>query len=383
MFRRRFLCGGAASALSSCLSAAETRVLRVRLPGVDALELIGKDFRSQSMKAMSAGVFEAELSLPARVNRYRYKLAIGKTTLADPGNPLRLADSERLRGGNVLWHPASLHKDWLSGNIKRGRLERITVVCSRPTPHERAVWVHIPSGYEDRTKGLPALYLLHGGGGSGLSYCLDDCAPDLSDTLLWLGKVRPFLTIMPDLDPTLGSIPENPYSLRKEGLLWIAELQKRVGESAALLKTEIIPAVERRYGLRSDWNSRAIAGNSGGGYHTLMLEADHPAPYAKVLAPSAMFNPGLTRYFFESIDRRPKNASRPRVIVSAGVNDPFSDAGRAQNLGSVDEHCRAFAELAEQHGMLHKLFIHEFGHSGGPEILVEVMEAAWGRRTAR
>lgn len=379
MLRRRLLLGAAGVAAARLRAEPEKRVLQVRLPDAAGVELVGVDFPAQPMKKTGQGVFEAELSLPARVNRYRYKLKVGDATLADPGNPHRIAEGERLRAGNVLWHPMAVHEAWHKGKIPRGRLERIFVPCSQPTPHERAVWVHTPAGYEGRTKGFPALYLLHGAGGSGLSYCADDFAPDLSDTLLSLGKVRPFLTVMPDVDPSLGSIPPNPYDLRTQGLLWMTEFVKRMGRSAELLRTEIIPAVERRYGLRTDWRSRAVMGNSAGGAHTLMLEADSKSPYAKVLGPSAMFNPPMNDYFFNAIDRRGKDVPRPRLIASAGRNDPFSELGKAQNLGTADGHCRAFGAQAEQRGMLHKMFIHDSGHSGGPEMLVEMMEAAYGR----
>lgn len=379
MLRRRLLLSAAGLASARLRAEPEKRVLQVQLPGAARVELVGVDFPAQLMRKTGEGVFEAELSLPARINRYRYKLKVGDATLADPANPLRIAEGERLRAGNVLWHPLPVHEAWLAGKIKRGRLERIFVPCSQPTPHERVVWVHIPAGYEGRTKGLAALYLLHGGGGSGLSYCADDFAPDLSDTLLSLGKVRPFLTIMPDLDPPLGSRPPFPYSLRTDGAKWMVELVKRVGVSAALLRNEIIPAVERRYGLRADWRSRAVMGNSGGGVHTLMLEADSKAPYARVLGPSAMFNPPINDYFFAALDRRGKDVSRPLLIASAGTNDPLSVVGTAQNLGTVDEHCRAFAARAKERGLSHKMLLHDYGHSGGPEMLVEVMEAAYGR----
>jgi enterochelin esterase-like enzyme len=379
MLRRRLLLGAAGMASAQLGAEPEKRVLQVRFPNVEKVELAGVDFPAQSMKTIGADLFEAELSLPARLNRYRYKLKVGQTTLADPSNPLRIAEGERLRAGNVLWHPLAVHEAWVAGKIKRGRLERIFVPCSQPTPHEQAVWVHTPAGYEGRTKGLPALYLLHGAGGSGLSYCADDLAPDLSETLLSLGKVRPFLTVMPDVDPSQGSIPPNPYNIRTQGMLWMTELVKRMGKLAELLRTEIIPAVERRYGLRADWRSRAVMGNSGGGTITLMLEADSKSPYAKVLGPSAMFNPPMNDYFFNAIDRRGENVPRPRLIASAGRNDPASELGKAQNLSTVDDYCRAFGAQAEQRGMLHKMSVHDYGHSGGPEMLVEVMEAAYGR----
>ncbi len=162
-------------------------------------------------------------------------------------------------------------------------------------------------------------------------------------------------------------------------MLWMTELVKRMGKLAELLRTEIIPAVERRYGLRADWRSRAVMGNSGGGTITLMLEADSKSPYAKVLGPSAMFNPPMNDYFFNAIDRRGENVPRPRLIASAGRNDPASELGKAQNLSTVDDYCRAFGAQAEQRGMLHKMSVHDYGHSGGPEMLVEVMEAAYGR----
>jgi hypothetical protein len=44
----------------------EKRVLQVRFPNVEKVELAGVDFPAQSMKTIGADLFEAELSLPAR-----------------------------------------------------------------------------------------------------------------------------------------------------------------------------------------------------------------------------------------------------------------------------------------------------------------------------
>jgi enterochelin esterase-like enzyme len=294
-------------------------------------------------------------------------------------NPLRQADGGALRAGNVLWHPLEVHQAWLAGKIARGRLERVTVRFQDPLPHDRNVWVHVPAGYEGRTKGLPALYLLHGGGGSGLAYCTGDVAPELSDTLLALGRVRPFVTVMPDLDPPAGTREEmkNPFGVDADK--WVVELQGQIQKSALDVRENLVLAIEKRYGLRADWSGRTFLGNSGGGYHCLLIEADSKVPYAKVLAPSAMFNPRLNEYFFAALDRRGKAEPRPRLIAAAGENDPMSKTTAAQNLGTIAGHCRAFAQMAEERGLLQRKFIHNFGHSGGPEILVETMEAAYGK----
>lgn len=355
------------------------RRLRVRLDGAKEAELVGGDLARQPMKALGGGLFEAELALPERVNRYRYKLRAGAKELADLDNPLRQADGGALRAGNILWHPLEVHQAWLAGKIPRGRLERVTVRCQDPLPHDRNVWVHVPAGYEGRTKGLPALYLLHAGGGSGLSYCVGDVAPELSDTLLALGRVQPFVTVMPDLDPPAGTREEMKNPFQVDADKWVVELQGQIQKSALDVRENLVPAMEKRYGLRADWSGRAFLGNSGGGYHCLLIEADSKVPYAKVLAPSAMFNPRLNEYFFAALDRRGKAEPRPRLIAAAGENDPMSKTTAAQNLGTIAGHCRAFAQMAEERGLLQRMFIHNFGHSGGPEILVETMEAAYGK----
>ncbi|BDC49286.1 hypothetical protein F183_A16020 [Bryobacterales bacterium F-183] len=379
MLRRDFLLGISTAFAAAGADNTTTRTLRTKVDGASAVELVGQDFPSQPMKSLGNGVFEAQLELPPRINRYRYKLKVNNALIADPQNPLVQADSERLTAGSILWHPLDVHQAWVDGKIRRGRLERLRVRCSYPTPHDRNVWVHIPAGYERSTKGLPALYLFHAGGGSGLNYASGEVAPDLCDTLISLGKARPFVTIMPDLDPPVGLLPPNPYEMRVDANKWVGELHNRVRKSAEALKTEIIPAVENKYGLKASWDARAMYGNSGGGYHTLILEADHDGPYAKVLSASAMYNPLLTNYFFAAIDKRPKATPRPQIIAAAGDNDPISAAVAAQKLGNVDEHCRNFSAMAKERNMLHRMIIHHYGHSGGPEVIAETILAAYGK----
>ncbi len=357
----------------------ETRKIQVQCTG-KKVRLISPDLAGPiEMRSVGDGKFEAELKLDVRPNRYRYQLEVDGKQIADRSNPLVIANGEKLESGNLLWHPQALHDDWIENRIPRGQLQRLMVRCKTPQPHDRQVWIHVPKGYERRTKGLPALYLFHGGGGSGLGNALGSGAPEVADWLIAKRRVKPFVLVMPDLSVPPGYADPSPNQPSRPAESeadrgthrdpWVVRHVRVVGDTAKSLREEVIPRIEEQYGLDSSIGGRAIAGVSAGGTATLLMEAQ-TSGYAHLLSAAVMHNGVMNELFFREMDRRPAASKRPKVIAIAGENDSF------RNVAFT----REFARLAEQRGMLQELTIHNFSHTGGPRFLVQAMEAAYGNK---
>lgn len=366
----------------SAADSLEMRKIQVQCMG-SKVRLISPDIKGPvELRSVGGSLFEAELMLDVRPNCYRYKLEVDGKLMADRSNPLVMANGEKPEPGNMLWHPQALHDDWIGNRIPRGQLQRLMVRCKTPRPHDRQVWIHVPRGYERRTKGLPALYLLHPGGGSGFDTALGWRAPEVADWLIAKRRVKPFVLVMPDLSVPLGytdSSPNQPTGPAEseadrgtERDPWVVNHVRLVGESAKSLREEVIPVIEDQYSLDSSIGGRAIAGVSGGGTHALLLEAQTKG-YAHLLSAAVMHNGVMNELFFREIDSRPASSARPKVIAIAGENDRFRNV----------EFTREFARQAEQRGMLIELTIHNFGHSGGPRFLVQSMEAAYGNKSEK
>jgi enterochelin esterase-like enzyme len=117
------------------------------------------------------------------------------------------------------------------------------------------MYVYTPPGYEGhKAESYPVLYILHGGGEDERGWAMQGRTDRILDNLIAEKKARPMLVVMPDANV---SMPGSPFG--ENGLKLFESELRRV----------IIPFVEKNYRVRTDAGSRALAGLSMGGIHTL------------------------------------------------------------------------------------------------------------------
>ena len=119
----------------------------------------------------------------------------------------------------------------------------------------RSVYVYTPPDYDRGNASYPVLYLLHGSGGTEMSWVMDGLANVILDNLIADGKVKPMIVVMPFGHPEAsGRIGNLPTFVRRD-----------LGEFSRDLFEDVMPMVERSYRVKRDPDSRAIAGLSMGG----------------------------------------------------------------------------------------------------------------------
>ena len=140
------------------------------------------------------------------------------------------------------------------------------------------------AGYENHCgKKYPVLYLLHGAGGDENDWITKGQAARTLDSLIALGQVKPMIVVMPNGNPgqqaarTLG-YPEKPFDRHDP-----ANRETFVNS----LCTEIIPFVEKHYRVLRKPSSRAIAGLSMGGAHTILASVLYPGLFDYICPLSA------------------------------------------------------------------------------------------------
>ena len=113
--------------------------------------------------------------------------------------------------------------------------------------------MYTPPGYDQNTtEKYPVLYILHGGGEDQRGWATQGKTDLIIDNLISQKKAVPMVVIMVD-----GNLPLNGFG---EETLKVFEKE---------LKQSIIPFVEQNYRVKTDANSRALAGLSMGGIQTL------------------------------------------------------------------------------------------------------------------
>jgi para-nitrobenzyl esterase len=242
---------------------------------------------------------------------------------------------------------------------------------ARPVPHgeirlawyesttlgeQRRLHVYTPPGYETSTDRYPVLYLLHGGGDEDSGWSTIGRAGFIMDNLLADGKALPMVIVMPN-----GSLPRPDDFPRfvpgqtpsPEARAARAAVQARFTSE---LMNDVVPFVEKRYRVRSDPGSRAIAGLSMGGGQTQRVLAAHPGAFGYVAIWSAGVRPESTEEFEEqaaSLLADPEEANEVIRLLSIRVGeDDFTLAG-----------CRNLDELLTKHGIEHTLEVNDGGHT--------------------
>jgi enterochelin esterase-like enzyme len=148
-------------------------------------------------------------------------------------------------------------------NIPHGELTMVEY-DSKTVGTRRKMLVYTPPGYSTDRK-YPVLYLLHGIGGDEREW-QRLCSPEnILDNLLADGKIQPMIVVMPN-----GRAQVND---RAEGNVFAASAAFANFEND-LLK-DVIPAIEAKYSVQANRESRALAGLSMGGGQSLNFGLAH------------------------------------------------------------------------------------------------------------
>lgn len=130
----------------------------------------------------------------------------------------------------------------------------------------RRLTVYTPYGYEENPKQkYPVLYLLHGAGGDEEAWLSMGHTSQILDNLIEQGKAAPMIVVMPNGNPNqqaacIMDLPTSDMNFRDPANA-NAYVRSLIGE--------IVPFIEKNYRVISKPSSRAIAGLSMGGGHTI------------------------------------------------------------------------------------------------------------------
>ncbi|WP_232436474.1 alpha/beta hydrolase [Paenibacillus rubinfantis] len=207
-----------------------------------------------------------------------------------------------------------------SGHPHCGRVE-IVEYDSTTVGTRRKVRVYTPPGFT-RDQEYPVLYLLHGIGGDENEWFEHGEPHLILDRLYGDGKLMPMIVVMPNG----RAMPED----RAEGDLFAPEKIQAFERFELDLLHDLIPFVEANYPVKTERESRAIAGLSMGGGQTLNIGFSHLEHFAWIGA----FSPAPNTKSPEQLAPNPQEtAARLSLLwLSCGEEDDLkyvSDRTRA------------------------------------------------------
>ncbi len=226
---------------------------RILAPKAEKIVLGGSDIPGATppveLKKSDEGVWEATLDVAP--GYYRYNFNVDGVTVIDPRNP---STSESV--GNV-WSLLSVPgAEWMdTKDVPHGAVAEVTY-HSASLKRFRRMHVYTPPGYERGEGTYPVFYLLHGAGDSDDSWTTVGRAGFILDNLIAAGKAKPMLVVM-----TAGHA----------GPFRFGGPRPAVDEFSEDFVNDVMPYVEKNYRVKSERESRALAGLSMGGAQTLNI----------------------------------------------------------------------------------------------------------------
>lgn len=343
-----------------------------RLRGPDATTVVlNGDWpggRGVSMTKDDSGVWSVTVG-PLTPELWSYTFSVNGVQAMDPSNPNHLRDGTRYSNFFIIDGPLSSTyeiRDVPHGNVSIVWYDSPTL----PNASPRRMYVYTPPGYDKSTQRYPVLYLLHGAGGDEDAWNNLGRTSVIMDNLIAAGKAKPMLVVMTNgnanqkMGPGYGNVPGQSFgNTGNPGEVGVvggfagrggapnaappapaapaaqpaAGAAPNAGRGGGLLGgafpesivKDVVPYVEKNYRVVANKDSRALAGLSMGGWHTLSATNAHPEVFSYVGVFSMGTNADITAKL-----QGLKQAGVKFYYVGHGKDDPVVRVSQGQNLAA-------------------------------------------------
>jgi len=215
-------------------------------------------------------VWEYTTSEPLDSELYSYTLIIDGVRVNDPNNVYLIRNVGSIYsifiigGGN-----ADLYK---VHNVPHGTVARRWY--ESPTLGKtRRITIYTPPDYELNNEKYPVLYLLHGAGGDEEAWINYGRTAQILDNLIYQGKAKPMIVVMTNGNSVQTAAPgESERGMYKPSFWGETRMDGNFEEAFP----DVIKFIESNYRTVNSKSSRAIAGLSMGGFHSLHTSKEYP-----------------------------------------------------------------------------------------------------------
>lgn len=239
--------------------------LRICAPNAAAVavasaDLPGINIGAAGMTKDAMGLWTGTTRGPAGAGTYRYDFTIDGVTVPDP---MATQFTETMSGVHSVVSIPGAAGDFQAYNkdIPHGAVSEIGYWSSTLGIQRRA-HVYTPPGYMKGSAKYPVLYLVHGAGDSDDNWTGVGRANLILDNLIAAGKAKPMIVVMP-----FGHTPPRPNA-------GVAGMLVNTDFGDDLIR-DLIPYVDGSFRTIPTPQTRAMAGLSMGGAHTIRFGLPH------------------------------------------------------------------------------------------------------------
>lgn len=232
------------------------------------------------------GIWEYTTTAPLAPELYSYTFMVDSLRINDPSNVYLLRDISSLSNIFIIGgERADLYR---VNKVPHGSVSKVWY-HNDSLDMDRRMTVYTPASYEKGDKRYPVLYLLHGMGGDENAWSELGRATQILDNLVAQGKAEPMIVVM-----TNGNISQEAApGETSDGLLQpVAQRPRTMDGTFEATFPEVVKFVDTNYRTIPEKSSRAIAGLSMGGFHSLHISNEYPDLFDYVGLFSAKIMPG-------------------------------------------------------------------------------------------
>lgn len=216
------------------------------------------------------GVWQFTTPEPLAPELYSYTLLVDGLKINDPSNVHRIRDVKSVT--DVFIIPGARADLYKINDVPHGTVSKVWY--NSPTlGMDRRLTVYTPAGYETSGKRYPVFYLLHGMGGDENAWTELGRAAQILDNLIAQGKAEPMIVVMPNGNAALQAAPgESSLGFAAPDM----NLPKTMEGSFETHFPEVVKFIDKNYRTVKNKKSRAIAGLSMGGFHSMHISKQYP-----------------------------------------------------------------------------------------------------------
>ncbi len=282
-------------------------------------------------------VWAVKIALPAP-EIYTYNFVVDGVAVNDPQNVYVQRDGTRYLP--MLIVPGERTENY--GEAKTHGTVSHPWYDSKLLGFSRRLTVYTPYGYEaNPKKKYPVLYLLHGAGGDEEAWISMGRTAQILDNLIEKGLAEPMIVVMPNGNP--GQQAARTLGIPEKQLNWRAPEYQNIYVRS--LCEEIVPFIEKNFRVVAKPASRAIAGLSMGGGHTISASVLYPEMFDYICPLSAAGQ---------------ASPEQIAALKKAGVKLYFLACGDADFLF---EGSKTLDKTLTEQGLNHIFFVSDGGHT--------------------
>lgn len=252
---------------------------------------------------------------------YSYTFIVDSLKITDPSNVHQLRDVASIT--NIFIVPGERADLYRVNNVPHGTVAKVWY-DSPSLGLNRRMTVYTPAGYENGDKRYPVFYLLHGMGGDENAWTELGRTAQILDNLIAQGKAEPMIVVMTNGNASQEAAPGETSA----GLVApTTQLPKTMDGSFETSFPEVVNYIDTHYRTIAEKTSRAIAGLSMGGFHSLHISKEYPDmfDYVGLFSAAILPNRGVQSPIYDDLERKLKVQfdKRPALYWIAIGNTDF------------------------------------------------------------